>query len=234
MTNIASAPASGDMQQSGRSESFSGRDEWIILLITIHTSLLIGSNAAGAKMIALPGHVTASVTVLSYIASFVILDAIAELFGRNYSQLAVKVGVIAMIISVGFFQLSILLPPADFWPYQKEFELVLGSSYRILIGGLVAYFISQQLDFRIFFRMKQTQLGGRYLWARAWAATMIGQLIDTAIFVIIAFYGSVPLLRAIAGQFLVKTVIATFGMPLLYLLVWYVRGRMDRGPAQRR
>lgn len=195
------------------------RFRFFLVLLTIHTTLLIASNAAGSKMIALPFGLAASATVLSYMLSFVILDSIAELYGKEYSRFVINIGLAAVALSVLFFELSIFLPAAGFWQHQNEFETVLGSSWRILLGGWTAYFVAQHLDVWTFFKIKQTAVGGRYLSVRAWGSMAVGQILDTVIFIGIAFAGEFPLLPAIVGQYLIKLIIATAATPLVSLTV---------------
>lgn len=190
-----------------------------IYLLTAHTALLITSNAAGAKMIAVPGGLAASATVLSYMFSYVVLASIAELFGRSFSKLVINVGLGAVAGSVLFFELAIALPAASFWPNQDAFETVLGSTWRILAGGWTAYWIGQQIDVWGFFRIRETRWGAKFLWLRSWGSIAFSQLIDTIIFMTIAFGGVFPLLPAITGQFLIKIIIGTIATPLVYVLV---------------
>lgn len=199
-----------------------------VVLLTIHTSLVIASNVAGSKLIALPLELAASATVISYMLSFVLLGSIAELFGRAQARLVVNLGLGAMALSVTFFELAIHLPAAPVWTHQPEFEQVLGSVPRLLAGGWTAYLVGQHLDVWGFFLLKRTRLGGELLWLRSWGSTLLGQLIDTAIFITIAFAGTAPLLPTIAGQYLVKLVIASLTTPLVYAAVGWGRAAMAR------
>lgn len=195
------------------------RTRAFVYLMTVHSAALVASNAGGSKIVALPGGLAASATAISYIMSFVILDSIAEVFGRAYSRMVIHVGLLAGLVSVVFFELSIALPPAPFWHNQTGYALTLGSTPRILVGGWSAYLLSQYLDLFSFLSLKATRLGGRFLWLRAWVAMALSQLVDTAIFVTIAFYGIVPLGSTLVGQYLIKMAFATVATPIVYLFV---------------
>jgi uncharacterized integral membrane protein (TIGR00697 family) len=195
------------------------RTRAFVYLMTMHSAVLVASNAGGSKIVALPGGLAASATAISYIMSFVVLDSIAELFGRAYSRMVIHVGLVAGFVSVLFFELSIALPPFPDWHNQEGYAQTLGSTPRILLGGWSAYLLSQYIDLYSFLSLKSTRLGGRFLWLRAWGAMALSQIIDTAIFVTIAFYGVVPLWSTMAGQYLIKMVFASLATPIVYFLV---------------
>jgi queuosine precursor transporter len=194
-----------------------------VSLLTLHTGLLVASNAAGSKMIGLPFGLAASATVFSYALTFLILDAIAELFGREYSKLTINVGLGAVFMSVIFFSIAIAAPSADFWKNQEAYETVLGSAWRILLGGSVAYLVGQHLDVWSFFKFKDSQFGGKYLWWRSLASTAFSQFFDTIIFITISFAGLFPIMPAIAGQYAIKLILAIVTTPAIYLLVRWAR-----------
>jgi uncharacterized integral membrane protein (TIGR00697 family) len=207
------------------------RQKYFLCLMTLHSSLLVTSTTAGSKVFALPFGLAASATVLSYMLTFVILDSIAELYGRIYSRFVINLGLLGMAISAAYFQFAIMLPPAEFWKEQRALEAILGSSWRIWLGGWTAYVLSQYLDLWGFLKLKDMARGRGSLVFRAWASMLIGQLIDTSIFITVAFYGTDPVGSIIIGQYLTKVVIATCASPLVWVAV--VFGRKLMGEAKR-
>ena len=207
---------------------------YFLLLMALHGSLLITSTAAGSKLFALPFGLSASATVLSYMCTFVILDTIAELYGRRYSRLVINLGLLGMAVSVAYFKLAIALPPAEFWRHQSAIESILGSSWRIWLGGWIAYILSQHLDLWSFLALKDRSfIAGNSIAFRAWVSILIGQLIDTVIFMVIAFYGEFSLGPAIVGQYLVKLIFVTLAAPLVPFGVW-IGKRMEARLLSRR
>lgn len=194
-----------------------------LVLLSLHTALLIASNAAGAKLVRLPGGLAASATVYSYAISYIVLAAVAELYGKATSRTVVNLGLFAVAVSVCFLELAIVMPAADGWQNQEAFVTVLGSSFRILLGGWTAYYFSQHLDISSFFYVRSLSFGVERLWLRAWIGTAIGQFFDTVIFICIAFYGSHSLLPLIVGQYITKLIFATIMTPLLCLAIPLLR-----------
>jgi uncharacterized integral membrane protein (TIGR00697 family) len=126
------------------------------------------------------------------------------------------------------------LPPASFWsvgPYetpdvsQQAYEAILGSTPRILAASFVAYLFGEFLNSFVLAKMKvATQ--GRLLWSRTIGSTLVGQMADSGIFILLAFGGTVPpntLGRLIVTQWLVKSVYEALATPLTYAVVNYLK-----------
>jgi hypothetical protein len=101
---------------------------------------------------------------------------------------------------------------------------------RIWLGGIVAYGISTLLNITIFTRLKGSE-GSRLLWLRSAVASSLSQVVDTLIFIGIAFYGVFPIGELLLGQMLAKVVLSIVLVPpLIYFFVWLGR-RVDRAPS---
>lgn len=108
------------------------------------------------------------------------------------------------------------------WQAQSGFESVFGSTWRYIVGGTIAYGVSQYFDVWAFHFLKE-RFGGRLLCVRNNASTLVSQLIDTSIFVVIGFAGVAPLAPLIMGQFLLKALLAVFDTPFVYLGVAHLK-----------
>jgi hypothetical protein len=114
-----------------------------------------------------------------------------------------------------------LLPPAFFWEHQDAYNTILGATPRIVFASMVAYLVSQNHDVWAFHWWKQ-KTAGRYLWLRNNVSTMVSQLIDSILFIGIAFTGVYPvkaIVGMILGQYLIKVCIAVLDTPFCYMLV---------------
>ena len=166
------------------------------------------------QLVPLPFGFAASATVFSYAMSFAFTDTISELFGPSRARQAVIIGFVGLILSVAFFQISIHAPPAEGWGNQSAYQLTLGHSFRLLLGGWTSYAISQNLDVWIFHKVRE-KTQARHLWLRNNVSTAVSQFIDTCIFITVAFYGVFPIWNAILGQYLLKLIIAAIDTPLV-------------------
>ena len=122
------------------------------------------------------------------------------------------------------------LPAAREMPADRlaAFDTIMGATPRIWGAGIIAYGVSQILNVAIFSRMKKE--GGRLLWLRAGLASILSQIVDTLLFITIAFYGVFPIADLLLGQMLAKVVLsAVMVPPLIYLFVALAR-RLDSRP----
>lgn len=205
--------------QIGTSVGMRRSTQYFLILMTLHSSLLITSTVAGSKLFQLPFGYDASATVFSYLLTFIILDTIVELYGNSYSRFVINLGLVGMAVSALYFEFTIYLPPAAVWLHQESLVSIIGSSWRIWLGGWIAYTISQHFDAWSFVLLRNTVLGRSSIVLCALISLLVSQLLDTVLFVSIAFYGTVPLFSTIVGQYFVKIVFSTAAVPLVKLSV---------------
>lgn len=191
-----------------------------IYLNGLFVGLLIISNILGVKLFSVGGFILPAAVVV-YVITYLITDVIGEVYGKAAARKTVQAGFITQILALIFVFIAIQLPAAPVFGIQTEFATVLGGSFRVMAASLISYFCSQNLDVTIFHRLKAKH-GEKKLWLRNNASTMTSQLVDTTIFITIAFWGTVPfavLLGMIATQYVFKFGIAVIDTPFAYLLV---------------
>jgi hypothetical protein len=195
---------------------------------------LIGANLLGSKITEIFG-VAVSVGIFAYPLTFLVTDIIAEVEGRERSHELVMAGLIAQILVLGLVLLSIVLPPAGRYDANEAYRTVFSNSARIILGSLIAFIISQNFDIWAFHRLKQATRG-RMLWLRNNASTIVSQLIDTIIFMFIAFYLVTPkfdvafLISLIIPYWLFKIAMAVLDTPFVYLGARWLREGKERKP----
>jgi len=186
---------------------------------------LVLAAVLASKIIAVGGLVVPA-GVLAYSLTFLITDVISEIWGKERAQTVVVGGFITLVLVFVLTGISIIWPPASFWPHQQAYETILGSSARIMVASLTAYLFSQYHDVWAFHFWRRVTTE-RFLWLRNNASTIVSQLLDSVVFIAIAFYGVMPLVPLILGQWVVKVGVAVLDTPLVYLLVYLVRRRLQ-------
>lgn len=186
------------------------------------TSLLI-ANVVASKIVAFGAFVLPA-AIVAYPLTFLMTDVIGEIWGKNEANRTVKLGVACQLISLILIGAAVKLPVASFADNQEAFNLILGQSARVVIASLAAYICSQSWDVWIFHKIRNYFISKgndtrkvKWIWNNA--STMTSQIIDTAIFITIAFWGKVPNLWAmIISQYIVKFVYAALDTPFFYML----------------
>ncbi len=195
------------------------------MAVGIFASLTVLANILAVKRIAV-GSLMGPAGVLVYSSTFLITDVLGEIYGKEYGKKAVIAGFFANIVALVSVLIAVNWQPAPEYimppELEKAFEDVFSFAPRIVIASMVAYLISQTHDVYAFHFWK-TKTAGRHLWLRNNASTMVSQLIDTVLFITIAFYGAVSfsaLAEMIVGQYVIKVAIALLDTPFMYIAAY--------------
>lgn len=168
--------------------------------------------------------VPAGIVVMS--STYLITDYLAEKWGRQTATRAVWAGFYALATLIIALEIAIRWPAAPMAQERAEqFASVLGLTPRISLASIIAYLFSQHHDVWAYHFWKD-RFKGKHLWLRNNASTIVSQLIDSILFITIAFYGIFPIGQMIVEMWLIKTVIALLDTPFIYLVVWLVE-RID-------
>lgn len=203
--------------------------------INLKTDLLLGffivslvlANTLGTKIISLFG-IRVSVGIFFIPLLFLITDIIAEVHGRQKAKAFVYISVFVLLFTLLAMYLAIKLNPHSAWPNQEAYAVVFGASLRMTIASVIAFVISQFHDVWAFHYWKK-RTKGKYLWLRNNLSTMGSQLIDTVIFMFIAFHNVAPkfnfmfIVGLIIPYYIFKVFFALIDTPLVYLGVWWLK-----------
>ena len=185
------------------------------------------AGVLGNKQVAL-GPLAVEAGIFAFLLLVVTSSAVAELHGPATAGRLVRVGFVPLLVSLVLSFIVYTLPASpEMIPANRDaIQLVLGSTWRIWLGGIVAYGVSQTLNVTIFAAMRRGV--GKFLWLRAGTASALSQIVDTLIFITIAFYGAFPIGQLLVGQMIAKvTLSAILVPPLIYVFVGLGR-RLDR------
>ena len=201
---------------------------YLISLAVIFTTLLLTANISAVKIIAI-GSEGIDAGIIAYPLTFLISDVISEVYGRKTTTKIIWLGFLANLLMISIIYVAGILPSATFWNDQQSYDQILGAVPRIVIASMVAYLVSQNHDV-LAFEMWKKVTGGKFLWFRNNASTVVSQGIDTTIFILIAFVGIYSfddILNMIWITYLIKIVVAIIDTPLVYILVNIVRRKKD-------
>lgn len=198
-------------------------DKYAILTAMFVLALAV-ANVIASKVVMLFGF-AAPAGIIVYPVTFMVTDVVSEVYGKGKAKKVVWTGFAMMILLLIITRVAIWLPSAPFYRQQEAFNQVFSASSRIIIASLIAYLASQSCDVALFHFWRNVT-NARYLWIRNNLSTMTSQLVDTILFILIAFYGIYNLsdcLRLIGGQYLFKFVFAILDTPFVYLGVWWAK-----------
>ncbi len=160
------------------------------LIMALFVAVLLISNIASSKILKL-GPFTFDGGTLLFPISYIFGDILTEVYGYRRSRRVIWVGFGCAALMAGVLALVGALPPAEGWENQEAYQAILGTTPRIVLGSLIAYFAGEFSNSYTLAKMKiWTQ--GRWLWTRTIGSTLVGEGVDTLLFVTIAFAGSLP------------------------------------------
>lgn len=190
--------------------------------IALVSALVVMANIFANKIVAF-GPFTVPAGVIVFSMTFFITDIISEKWGAKYARKAVWAGFFSSLILILSTYIVIHWPPAVFAVEMSEmFAKALALTPRIAIASFIAYLISQHHDVWAFHFWKR-KTNGKHLWFRNNASTIVSQLLDSVIFITIAFYGVFPIMPLIIGQWVVKILIAFIDTPFMYSAIWMMK-----------
>lgn len=184
------------------------------------------------------GSLAVEAGIFAFLFLVAVSSAVAELHGRKTANQLVLLGFVPLIASTLISLLVLALPPAPFMTPEAvgAFERMMAQTPRIWLGGIAAYGISQILNVTVFSALKRS--GGSMLWLRAGLAAVLSQIVDTLIFITVAFYdpgaGFAALEPLLVGQMIAKVVLSLIAVPVLIYLFVALGRRLDAGTSSPR
>ena len=190
----------------------------ILAIKLIFITSLILANVTAGKILDIYGFIVPG-AALCYAFTFLCTDLISEIKGKKEAHELVLLGFFCSLFASGLIFLTQLLPAASFAQDKADaYRILLGINFRVVIASMTAYLISQWIDVIIFHKIRKATKG-RHKWLRNTASTSLSQVIDTSIFIGIAFYGVVPnIWIMVMSQYILKVLIAIIDTPFFYLL----------------
>jgi hypothetical protein len=195
-----------------------------IVLVALFVTCLIAANITAVKLISVFDLLLPAAIVI-FPVSYILGDVLTEVYGYRQARCVIWLGFLCNLIVVATIWIGMILPAASFWDGQEAYERILGSTPRILAASFLAYLIGEFANAFVLAKMK-IATKGRFLWARTIGSTLVGQGLDSTIFITLAFAGTIPpeaLVAAIVTQWLVKSAYEAAATPVTYAVVGYLK-----------
>ncbi len=201
-----------------------GHSTWFLVVVALFIATLIASNIVAVKLIDVSGLILTAAIVI-FPLSYIIGDVLTEVYGYRQARRVIWLGFLANLVVVIAIVIAGALPAAGFWKDQQAFDLILGQTPRILAASFAAFLVGEFTNSFVLAKLK-IATEGRHLWLRTIGSTLVGQGLDSAIFVAIAFAGVLPgdvLVATMITQWLVKSGYEAAATPLTYLAVGFLK-----------
>ncbi len=201
------------------------RFSWrFVAIALLFVTALVVSNVIAVKLVEVSGRVFPAGLVI-FPLSYLLADVLTEVWGYRAARAVIWLGFACNVVALGAIQAAIHLPPAEFWPSQAAYEDILGFTWRIFLASLAAYVVGEFANAIVLAKMK-VATGGRFLWTRTIGSTIVGQGLDSLVFVTAAFAATgTPLVDPILTTWAIKVAWETAATPLTYAIVNSVKRR---------
>lgn len=190
----------------------------LVIITALFVTCLITANIIAVKVVSF-GPIILPAAIFIFPLSYVIGDVLTEVYGYRWARKVIWLGFICNLIFVIFAWVGQILPPASFWEGQAAYERILGYIPRLLSASFFGYLVGEFANSFVLAKMK-ILTRGRWLWSRTISSTIVGQGLDTSIFITLAFIGTssfVPVM--ILYHWLAKVTIEAAATPITYLVV---------------
>lgn len=197
-----------------------GYSQWFVIVVAVFVTCLITANITAVKLVDVFGFILPA-GVIIFPISYIAGDVLTEVYGFRRARQAIWLGFLCNLIAVFAIWLGGVLPAAPVWDAQGAYERILGYTPRLLLASFLAYLVGEFANSMVLSRMK-VATNGRWLWSRTIGSTLVGQGLDSFIFVVVAFVGTVPpavIVSAVVAQWIFKSLYETAATPLTYLVV---------------
>jgi uncharacterized integral membrane protein (TIGR00697 family) len=194
------------------------------LLVHIFVVVLLVSNLVGQKITAI-GPFRISGAQLLFPITYIFGDVFTEVYGYSASRRAIWIGfgASALLAAMGMF--TVWLPAAPGWHNQEAFQTVFNFVPRLVAASLIAYWCGEFANSFVMAKMK-LWTDGKYLWTRTVGSTVVGQAVDTAVLMTLAFGGSLTpslIVNLIVSGYLGKVAYEVAATPMTYAIVNFLK-----------
>lgn len=215
-----------DIDQQAEAKPVANMPKGLFALSLLYGGMTVLAGVLGAKQVAL-GPLAVEAGIFAFLLLVSLSSAVAELYGRPTANRLVRFGFIPLVTAIILSWLVIQLPTDEgmYEPAKEAFPIILGQSWRLMAAGVIAYGVSMSLN--VFLFSKLSRGATKLVAVRAAIASTLSQVVDTLIFITVAFLGVRPIGELILGQAISKVVLSIVLVPFIILLLVRIGRKLD-------
>ncbi len=204
----------------------------LFIYAILYGGMTVLAGILGNKQVAL-GPLAVEAGIFAFLMLVVLSSTIAQLYGRKAADRLVFWGFVPLALSIVLIFVVLAVPASPDMPPDRQaaFQLMMGSTPRIMAAGPVAYGVSLFLNVWLFSALRGKGEGGgsgAWMMVRGGIASALSQVVDTLIFITLAFYGEFPIGDLLLGQMLAKVALSIVLVPPLIALGVALARRLER------
>ena len=187
----------------------------------VFVTCLLLSNLVAGKMWAVTDSITLPAAVILFPVTYIIGDVFTEVYGFKKARTVIWLGFACSFFAVLIYLITIALPHPGYWENQEAYATVMGTTPRVAIASFAGYLFGEFSNSIILSRMKVVTKG-KNLWMRTIFSTIVGEGLDSVIFIMISFWGTMEnsvVAQMILFQYLFKVGYEILFTPVTYLVV---------------
>lgn len=196
-----------------------------MILAVVYVTCLLLSNLIAGKMWAVTSSITLPAAVILFPITYIFGDVFTEVYGFKKARIIIWLGFGCSFFAVAVYLLTIALPHPGFWDGQEAYRTVLGTTPRVAIASFIGYLFGEFSNSVVLSKLK-VATGGKKLWIRTILSTLVGEGLDSIIFVMISFWGTMDnstVVHMILYQYLFKVIYEALFTPLTYAAVNWIK-----------
>jgi queuosine precursor transporter len=194
------------------------------IIMALFVAVLLISNVASTKIVQV-GPFTFDGGTLLFPISYIFGDILTEVYGYRKSRRVIWTGFFCLFLMAVTLWIVGLLKPATGWDLQSAYDAILGQTPRIVVASLLAFLAGEFSNSFTLAKMK-VWTEGRWLWTRTIGSTIVGEGVDTVLFVMVAFYGTLPnelLMSIMWSNYVFKVGLEAVMTPVTYYVIRFLK-----------
>ncbi len=199
-----------------------------IILCSLNITFLLISNIVTVKTINIFGLIFTAGDLL-FPFTYILNDIFTEVYGFNKAKFVIWISFFCNLIMVIIFGIVIWFPEDKSFTMQREFHNILGNTPRILLASFISYLLGNFTNSIILSKIK-VKTKGKYLGLRTVTSTLVGEGLDTLLFIPIAFLGKLDLskmLNLMLNVYILKVTLEIILTPITYIVIGFIKRKED-------